>query len=351
VQLSPGDRAPSILGSTAAGRLYSSEAQAGRPALVLSLAGVSAARARRALATLRAAAMALSRAGIEPVPIALPVEDILAALAADPLAANEVVYAHDATGLAEPAGADAVAHLLDRAGRIAAQVVLEDGIDLAAWIAANAARVAGEPSRLCAATAPVLIVPNVAPPELCAALIAHFEASPHEAGVLASFADGAAYAKLDEAKKRRRDFEIAPGAPFYAEVLEVLSKRIVPEVRRAFRVDIANADRILLARYDDTGGWFKRHRDDAAPHTSFREFAISLNLNTHEYEGGELKFPEYDDHRYSPPAGAAIVFSASLLHEAAPVTMGRRYVLLSFLGSAAAQARLDAWLASQEAAA
>ena len=43
---------------------------------------------------------------------------------------------------------------------------------------------------------------------------------------------------------------------------------------------------------------------------------------------------------YSPPAGAAAVFSASLLHEAAPVTKGSRYVLLSFLGSAAGQTRL-----------
>ena len=79
------------------------------------------------------------------------------------------------------------------------------------------------------------------------------------------------------------------------------------------------------------------------------DFAISLNLNTHEYEGGELCFPEFDDHRYNPPAGGALVFSASLLHEAMPVTRGSRYVLLSFLGSAAAQAKLDAWVESQKA--
>jgi predicted 2-oxoglutarate/Fe(II)-dependent dioxygenase YbiX len=131
-------------------------------------------------------------------------------------------------------------------------------------------------------------------------------------------------------------------------VLNLLSNRVIPEIKRAFQADIANADRILIARYDDTGH-FKRHRDDAAPHTAFREFAISLNLNTDEYEGGELLFPEYDDQRYSPPAGAAIVFSASLLHEAAPVTRGSRYVLLSFLGSAAAQARLTEWVESQKA--
>ncbi len=64
-----------------------------------------------------------------------------------------------------------------------------------------------------------------------------------------------------------------------------------------------------------------------------------MNLNTGEYEGGELLFPEYNDHRYCPPAGGGIIFSASLLHEAAPVTSGRRYVLLTFLHGEAAEAR------------
>jgi predicted 2-oxoglutarate/Fe(II)-dependent dioxygenase YbiX len=166
---------------------------------------------------------------------------------------------------------------------------------------------------------------------------------------MASFNDGGAYAKLDESKKKRRDTELTADTPLHGVVLQLFVSRVIPEIRRAFQTDMAYADRILLARYDDTGGYFRRHRDNAAPHTAFREFAISLNLNTHEYEGGELMFPEYDDHRYNPPAGGAIVFSASLLHEAMPVTKGQRYVLLSFFGSAAAQAKLDAWTEGQQA--
>jgi predicted 2-oxoglutarate/Fe(II)-dependent dioxygenase YbiX len=42
-------------------------------------------------------------------------------------------------------------------------------------------------------------------------------------------------------------------------------------------------------------------------------------------------FPEYGDYRYKPPAGAAVVFACSLLHEALPVTRGQRFALLSFL--------------------
>jgi predicted 2-oxoglutarate/Fe(II)-dependent dioxygenase YbiX len=45
-----------------------------------------------------------------------------------------------------------------------------------------------------------------------------------------------------------------------------------------------------------------------------------------------------NDHRYHPAVGEGIVFSASLLHEATPVTLGRRYVLLTFLHDARAEA-------------
>ena len=193
----------------------------------------------------------------------------------------------------------------------------------------------------------MLVIPNVASPDYCQALIAHFEGSAHQAGVMAGFADGAPYAKLDESKKRRRDLELTAESPLYKQAVALLSTRIAPEIKRAFQVEIANADRLLIARYDDDGGYFKRHRDNAAPHTAFREFAISLNLNTQDYEGGELMFPEFSDDRISPPAGSAIIFSASLLHEVSPVTRGSRYVLLSFLGSALAQGRLNRWLETQ----
>jgi predicted 2-oxoglutarate/Fe(II)-dependent dioxygenase YbiX len=45
---------------------------------------------------------------------------------------------------------------------------------------------------------------------------------------------------------------------------------------------------------------------------------------------------------FSPPAGGAVVFSCSLLHEATPVTRGKRYVFLPFLyDDAAARIRED----------
>jgi predicted 2-oxoglutarate/Fe(II)-dependent dioxygenase YbiX len=66
--------------------------------------------------------------------------------------------------------------------------------------------------------------------------------------------------------------------------------------------------------------------------TSHRRFAVSLVLNTGQFEGGSLRFPEFGGRLYSPPeAGGAVVFSCSLLHEAMPVTRGKRYVFLPFL--------------------
>ena len=58
---------------------------------------------------------------------------------------------------------------------------------------------------------------------------------------------------------------------------------------------------------------------------------MTLNLNTDEYEGGELRFPEFGPNLYRPGAGDAVVFSCSLLHEALDVTKGSRFTLLSFL--------------------
>ncbi|HEX4859949.1 MAG TPA: 2OG-Fe(II) oxygenase, partial [Rhizomicrobium sp.] len=77
------------------------------------------------------------------------------------------------------------------------------------------------------------------------------------------------------------------------------------------------------------------HRDNTTKGTAQRRFAVSLNLNE-DYEGGALAFPEFGPRRFRPQAGAAVVFSCSLLHQADLVTRGRRYVFLPFLYDEAA---------------
>lgn len=62
-----------------------------------------------------------------------------------------------------------------------------------------------------------------------------------------------------------------------------------------------------------------------------RKLAVTINLNTGDYEGGDLRFPEYGPELIQPPRGGAVVFSCLMLHEVLPVTSGERFVLLMFL--------------------
>ena len=111
-----------------------------------------------------------------------------------------------------------------------------------------------------------------------------------------------------------------------------LSSRLFPEIRKAFQYSITQRERMRIGCYAGSrGGELHGHRDDSEFIVSHRRFAMSLNLNYGEFEGGELRFPEYGNQLYSPATGAAIVFSCSILHEAVEVKAGRRFVLLAFL--------------------
>ena len=69
---------------------------------------------------------------------------------------------------------------------------------------------------------------------------------------------------------------------------------------------------------------------------------IYFDLNEAEYQGGDLRFPEFGRKTYRAPSGGVVVFSCSLLHEALPVTKGRRYAFLPFLyDEAAAKLRAE----------
>jgi hypothetical protein len=206
-----------------------------------------------------------------------------------------------------------------------------------------------EPARDVLMPAPAIVLPNLIPPALCRQLIDLFDSSPSfEGGVARMDALGRPCNVIDHTKKHRRDLLLEPGATPHDTAAAMLLARCAPEIAKAFHARVAYLDRMLVSCYDDTGGWFRRHRDDEAQNVAFREFAVSVNLNTGEYDGGHLLFPEYNDHRYRPPAGAGVIFSTSVLHEAAPITRGRRYVLLTFLhGEAAEQRRHQQLLAER----
>ena len=106
-----------------------------------------------------------------------------------------------------------------------------------------------------------------------------------------------------------------------------------------FQFKVTRLERYLVACYDAAdGGYFRPHRDNETLGTAHRRFAVSINLNAEQFEGGDLRFPEFGTRTYRPPTGGAVVFCCSLQHEATPVTRGRRYAFLPFLYDEAGQA-------------
>lgn len=111
-----------------------------------------------------------------------------------------------------------------------------------------------------------------------------------------------------------------------------IGPRLIPEIQRAFNYKVTRHERYRIACYEGAQkGSNHGHRDNTLPFVAHRRFAVTINLNSDEYEGAEIGFPEFSEAIYKPPAGAAIVFSCSLLHEVMAMRTGRRFALLAFL--------------------
>ena len=180
--------------------------------------------------------------------------------------------------------------------------------------------------------APVLRVPGVFDPGCCRHLIDIFENSAHAPSGFNEQRRDAAPLVFDEKVKKRRDFVVQSNTALAEQIRVIYLRRIVPEIAKAFYFEVKSHEAFKLARYDaEDRGFFRAHRDNTSSVNAHRRFAVSVNLNTEEYEGGHLVFPEYGNHGYRPATGEALVFCCSLLHEARPVTKGKRYVQLAFL--------------------
>jgi predicted 2-oxoglutarate/Fe(II)-dependent dioxygenase YbiX len=178
--------------------------------------------------------------------------------------------------------------------------------------------------------APVLIVPRVFEPEFCRQLMDHYDAQGGQPSGVMRDIGGKTVGVLDSMKSRRdvliQEPELKQG------VMRALERCLSPMIERAFHFKATRLERYLIACYDaKEGGYFRPHRDNQTFATAHRKFAVSINLNAEDFEGGDLRFPEFGPRTYRPPTGGAVVFCCSLLHEATPVTRGRRYAVLPFL--------------------
>lgn len=177
--------------------------------------------------------------------------------------------------------------------------------------------------------APVMIAPRIFEPEFCRRLIeVYHDQGGSPSGTMRAH-DGRTVGVLDHFK-RRHDATIDDVA-LQNEIRLRLSRRLLPEIRKAFSFTATRVERYVVACYDaQDGGYFRAHRDNNTPGTAHRRFACTINLNAEEFDGGELRFPEFGSRTYKPPTGGAVVFSCALLHEALPVTRGTRYAYLPF---------------------
>lgn len=188
------------------------------------------------------------------------------------------------------------------------------------------------------AAAPVLIIHDVLESNLCRRLIDYWEAGDKEIDKVTSSKSGTAE-RSDLGQKRRADVWITDRALNDA-LQRRINRRIAPQMMKAFHFELQSWQLPRVGCYDSAvQGRFLRHRDTTTPATNLRQFALTVNLNTQEYEGGELWFPEFGRQLYKPDSGAAVVFSAKLLHEALPVTSGRRFGIFCFFFDKANAAR------------
>ncbi|MEM1023322.1 MAG: 2OG-Fe(II) oxygenase [Myxococcota bacterium] len=177
--------------------------------------------------------------------------------------------------------------------------------------------------------APVLVVPRVLGAGLCQILIESFVAWHPQASPMPT---ESGHTAVDRVRKSRLDVFVQ-GEKLERELARRIARRVLPELRKAFHFEATRMERLKLVCYraEDTGH-FGTHRDNTAPATAHRRFALTVNLNAGAYEGGALEFPEYGaDCTYDIPSGTALLFSGTHAHRVQPVTRGQRFALVSFV--------------------
>lgn len=190
--------------------------------------------------------------------------------------------------------------------------------------------------------APILVLPRVFEPEFCQSLIEIFERNGGQESGFMREVGGKTVEVVDHSHKRRSDVIITDQSVITAIHGRII-RRLLPAIASSFHFRATRMERNLVARYDaENGGHFRPHRDNTTRGTAHRRFAVTLNLNAGDYDGGDLRFPEFGMRTYRAPTGGAVVFSCSLLHEATPVTRGQRFAFLPFLYDDEAAAQREA---------
>jgi predicted 2-oxoglutarate/Fe(II)-dependent dioxygenase YbiX len=179
------------------------------------------------------------------------------------------------------------------------------------------------------ATAPVLVVSGAFENDFCIQLMEAWHHGEHMEGAVTAQAYDGSETFADKTIKRRTDWVIRERA-LESAVKARLARRVFPEIKKVFQFEVMRCEGFRVGCYrTEDGGVFLPHRDDANATTATRRFALSVNLNQGSYQGGTLKLPEYGA-VFDAPTGAALVYSATVLHEITPMIQGNRFALVGF---------------------
>ncbi len=154
-----------------------------------------------------------------------------------------------------------LAIVVDASGRVAALLPAPapDGV------AAMATRLYMESTpAFVQAKAPVLLLERVAEPALCQSLVEYWRRGDKTVNVLS----GENGNVVNTDVKRRQDVQLEhPG--LFVELRDCLVRRVVPVIAQAFHTRIMVIETPIVGCYDaDSGGWFRRHRDNTSRHTA-----------------------------------------------------------------------------------
>jgi len=331
-EIAPGDRAPNFVLPGANGRYYMLYERVHGGDVLLVFGSDS-----QALQPFRAAASDFAAAGVEPFAV-VPGDPPENAEATDGETGFFVVYDVKKAILAgyckgtgrRPSGPGEVLCVLCDANLRVLSVASGPAQDVAHQALAFYGARTRPAANVLTATAPVLLVPDVLDRDMCRDLIEIWQTKGHEEGKVYSEVSGNEGDRLYHEKKKRLDHMIHD--PQVLKSLQhTIGRRIAPELEKAFYFQGFAFDRMIIGCYDSArGDKFAAHRDNLGE-MKRRTFALTVNLNSEDYEGGEVRFPEYGSDWYKAPSGCAVLFSCSLLHEVRPVARGRRFALLSFL--------------------
>ncbi|MBT4116887.1 MAG: redoxin domain-containing protein [Rhodospirillaceae bacterium] len=238
-------------------------------------------------------------------------------------------------GLMESAGAGMIA-ILDRNSHVIARLTGLPGVaPVAEALAVIAEHLGAETDSAAPSHAPVLLIPRLFEPELCRDLMDFWERGEKRIDEVTQGRGSEVRDNVLSDVKKRADVTVPEGNdPLHQAILMRFNMRVVPRIEKVFQYKTQSYDGARVGCYeageDGGGGYFRAHRDSVSHKVDQeRRFALSLNLND-GFEGGRLRFNEYGPQTYCPAAGDGVVFSCKLLHEAMPVTKGRRFGLFAF---------------------